>query len=89
MNLKIVTLRDICLDYEFEVKDGPLHNLFKNFKNVLIHDLKIEKFADMYAQTIAYGLFSARVSHEGEFEIKNVENILPDTNPFLNNSAIH
>ena len=71
--------------YKFEIMDGPLHKLFLNFKNILIHDLKIDNFADMYAQTISYGLFSARASHEGEFKIDNISAMIPNTNPFLKN----
>jgi len=43
-----------------EDPDGPLHGQFKAFREVLIHDLTEKQFADMYAQTIAYGLFTAR-----------------------------
>lgn len=71
--------------YKFEIKNGPLHKLLNNFKKTLIHDLKIDNFADMYAQTIAYGLFSARTSHEGEFKIDNISAMIPNTNPFLRN----
>ena len=34
------------------------------FHEALIHDLERRRFADMYAQTIAYGLLSARVSRQ-------------------------
>lgn len=71
--------------FEYEMKNGPLHNLFDNFEQVLIHDLTIDSFADMYAQTIAYGLFSARASHEGDFEVEDITAMIPNTNPFLKN----
>ena len=35
----------------------------EGFKKALIHDLTEDQFADMYAQTIAYGLLSARITH--------------------------
>jgi len=58
-----IQIRDRIKDvFEYEMKNGPLHNLFDNFEQVLIHDLTIDSFADMYAQTITYGLFSARAS---------------------------
>ncbi len=38
---------------------GPLHALHQAFRETLIHDLDADQFADMYAQTLAYGLFSA------------------------------
>lgn len=43
-----------------EQETGTLHGQLQAFREVLIHDLKEEQFADMYAQTICYGLFSAR-----------------------------
>ena len=44
-----------------ETKDGPLTKLMKAFQESLIHDLTPEDFADMYAQTITYGLLSSRI----------------------------
>ena len=43
-----------------EQETGALHSQYEAFKKVLIHDLAEEQFADMYSQTICYGLFSAR-----------------------------
>jgi len=43
-----------------EEEEGTLHSQLQAFREVLIHDLTEEQFADMYAQTICYGLFSAR-----------------------------
>ena len=54
------------------------------FKQVLINDLSPEQFADMYAQTICYGLFAARCNHIGSgFTRQNAGADLPKTNPFL------
>jgi len=44
-----------------ETEDGPLTKLMKAFQESLIHDLTPDDFADMYAQTIAYGLLSSRI----------------------------
>ena len=41
---------------------GPLTKLMKAFQKALVHDLDEEGFADMYAQTITYGLLSARIT---------------------------
>jgi len=71
--------------YDYELASGPLHKLFESFKKVLIYDLEVDTFADMYAQTIAYGLFSAKATHEGEFAIDKVSAMIPTTNPFLRN----
>ena len=45
-----------------ETADGPLTKLMKAFQESLIHDLTADDFADMYAQTIAYGLLSSRIA---------------------------
>jgi len=78
------TIRDLVLEvYDLEHSGGPLHQLHLSFKMVLIHDLTVEDFADMYAQTVTYGLFSARVTQEGDFSIQDVVAMIPNTNPFL------
>ncbi len=45
-----------------ETESGPLTKLMKAFQTALVHDLDEVGFADMYAQTIAYGLLSARIT---------------------------
>ena len=63
-----------------ETDDGPVTKLMKAFQEALIHDLDADGFADMYAQTIAYGLLSARIANpSGDSTAEN----LPVTNPFL------
>lgn len=54
--------------YEAERQDGYLHQLLTSFQRELLPTLKLKaenekdySFADIYAQTIAYGLFTARV----------------------------
>ncbi len=63
----------------------PLHDQLKGFRLVLIHDLTPEQFADMYSQTICYGLFAARCNAPaGErFTRQSAGYALPKTNPFL------
>ena len=42
----------------------------------------------MFAQTLAYGLFAARVNHdptEGKFQRRDAAREIPSTNPFLRN----
>ena len=48
-----------------ETESGPLTTLMKAFQTALVHDLDEAGFADMYAQTIACGLLSARISDPG------------------------
>jgi predicted helicase len=71
-----------------ESENGELRKLLKGFKTALIHDLDEKQFADMYAQTITYGLFSAAVSRTvpgaGTAVVQgNVVDMVPVTNPFL------
>jgi hypothetical protein len=53
------------------------------FREALIHDLKEDDFADTYAQTITYGLLTARVSRPAGLVAENVRDMVPITNPFL------
>ena len=66
-----------------ETKHGPLTTLMKAFKDALIHDLDAEGFADMYAQTIAYGLLSARITNPQSSTVDDLHIQIPVTNPFL------
>ncbi len=70
-----------------EEKAGSLHNQMLGFQEVLLHDLTESQFADMYAQTICYGLFAARCNIAGkntvEFTREHAAYDLPKTNPFL------
>ncbi len=62
----------------------PLHDQMQSFRKVLLPDLTEAQFADLYAQTIAYGLFSARCnSHTPPFTRLNAGQAVPRTNPFL------
>lgn len=64
---------------------GSLHDQLKGFREVLLHDLSYSDFADMYAQTICYGLFAAKCTAKvGEqFTRDTAARQLPKTNPFL------
>ncbi|MFO5527042.1 MAG: type ISP restriction/modification enzyme, partial [Cuspidothrix sp.] len=55
---------------EIETTTEELTQLKEIFKKLLLLDIDNDKFADMYAQTIAYGLFTAKIGHAqnpGEF----------------------
>ncbi|MEI8171895.1 MAG: type ISP restriction/modification enzyme [Deltaproteobacteria bacterium] len=70
-----------------EGEEGALHMQMDGFRKVLLHDLTAEQFADMYAQTICYGLFAARCNTRLEkgnhFIREHAAFDLPKTNPFL------
>lgn len=80
--------RQILSTYAQEGRQGPLHDQQKAFQETLIPDLSAAQFADMYAQTMAYGLFGAAVrwtsaNKQGEFNRYTAEQWLPATNPFM------
>lgn len=68
---------------KLETDQGPLRSLMQAFKKALIQDLTDEQFADMYAQTIAYGLLSARITHPDPVKAETLPDLIPVTNPFL------
>lgn len=55
------------------------------FKEVLIHDITPRQFADIYAQTIAYGMFAARLNDKTleNFTRQEAATLIPKSNPFL------
>lgn len=55
------------------------------FKQILLHDLNNKTFADIYAQTICYGMFAARLHDDTPDTFSRLEaaTLIPKTNPFL------
>jgi len=79
------TIREI---FKQEEEEGPLHAQLAAFKKVLLPELDPHDFADMYAQTIAYGLFTALTDPDldvpqDRFDRHSAAHHLPKTNPFL------
>ncbi len=70
---------------EHETEHGWLHDWLAAFRGTLVPDLDENTFADMFAQTLAYGLFAARVhAPPGKpFSREMAACNLPKTNPFL------
>lgn len=66
-------------------KSGSLWHQLLAFKEVLNKDLDPTRFADLYAQTIAYGLFAARIHDTTPltFSRQEAANLIPHSNPFL------
>ena len=62
---------------------GPITSLMAAFSEALIDDLDEDGFADMYAQTIAYGLLSARITNPSGESADDLPSAMPITNPFL------
>jgi predicted helicase len=66
-------------------EDSTLKDQMKAFKTILIHDINAEDFADIYAQTITYGMFAARL-HDPTlptFSRQEAAELIPKSNPFL------
>ena len=71
-----------------ETLPEELHQLKQTFQKILILDIDNQSFADMYAQTIAYGLFTAKIGHAqnpGKFIFNriNASIYISDRIPFL------
>jgi len=66
-------------------EDSTLKDQMNAFKQILIHDITPKAFADVYAQTIAYGMFAARL-HDPTlptFSRQEAAELIPKSNPFL------
>ncbi|MBL0687045.1 MAG: N-6 DNA methylase [Sulfurospirillum sp.] len=73
---------------EEDIKDENLTDIYgqyKTFQEMLIHDMSSKDFADMYAQTITYGMFTARYHDEtlNTFSREEAAKLVPHSNPFL------
>ncbi len=68
-------------------QDSSLKDQMTAFKQVLIHDIKPSEFADIYAQTVAYGMFAARLNDTApeDYSRQKAAELIPKTNPFLRN----
>jgi len=79
-----------------EADSGPMRTMLAAFRKNLIHDLDDDGFADMFAQTICYGLLAASISRlstdpaivasgmaQPKLVADNIADMVPRTNPFL------
>ena len=80
-------LRDIIEQALIQDGDAPteLRGYMMAFQQVLIHDITPKTFADIYAQTIAYGMFAARMhdNSPADFTREEAAHLIPKSNPFL------
>ncbi|MFQ5534900.1 MAG: type ISP restriction/modification enzyme [Sphingomonadales bacterium] len=67
------------------LRDMPIHGQLDGMRQILIHDMTADDYADMEAQTICYGMFSARfhTPDKDTFTRETAQFRLPSTNPFL------
>lgn len=86
MGAKARRIRDnvtIFLAKEDE-RNTEIEKMYQMMKELLVHDLSPEKFADMYAQTLVYGLFVARYNDKTPtFSRQEARDLVPKSNPFL------
>jgi len=66
-------------------ENSTLKDQMDAFKLILIHDITAEGFADVYAQTITYGMFAARLHDPtlATFSRQEAFELIPKSNPFL------
>jgi predicted helicase len=70
---------------EVNQENSTLKDQMEAFKQILIHDITPKGFADVYAQTIAYGMFAARL-HDPTlptYSRQEAAELIPKSNPFL------
>jgi predicted helicase len=69
----------------YESANNSLREQFAAFQLVLIHDINPKEFADIYAQTITYGMFAARLHDPtlDTFSRQEAADLIPKSNPFL------
>lgn len=81
----IASILSNALEKKASKEDKELHVKLSAFKDFLVHDMSEEQFADLYAQTIVYGLFIARIYDKNSktFNIQKASDLIPEINPFL------
>lgn len=76
--------KSLDFDDENDNRSG-LKKQMLSFKQMLIHDIDNKAFSDIYAQTIAYGMFAARYHDPSlpTFSRQEAATLIPKSNPFL------
>ncbi len=85
-------MRDAALKtLEGEPSTGTLRGWQAAFEKTLLPHLPAQEFADMYAQTLTYGLFAAKVTVGAGQDLRRdtAAGLLPETNPFLKKLFYH
>lgn len=76
---------------EEKLENTALKQQYETFKEILIHDLTPKGFSDIYAQTLAYGMFAARLHDKSldTFSRQEAAELIPKSNPFLRKLFSH
>ncbi|MDI9409118.1 MAG: N-6 DNA methylase [Candidatus Pacebacteria bacterium] len=66
-------------------RSSALYSQYQAFRENLIQDIATKEFADLYAETLAYGLFAARLNalDGSQFSRTAILHYMPRSNPFL------
>jgi hypothetical protein len=72
-------LRDEVIRPELAHKQKDIYGFYEAFQKYLIAGLTEEQFADLYAQTITYGLFAARTRAQNSFNRRMAHDLIPST----------
>ena len=75
-------------------EESVINAQYKAFEKMLINDLSQEQFTDIYAQTITYGLFTAKIQQyktamDAKFSRQDAAKFIPASNPFLRKLFYH
>jgi predicted helicase len=81
----LANIIDNALESKEENGNNSLNDQLTGFREVLIHDITHKEFSDIYAQTIAYGMFAAKLNDETAtiFTRGKAAQLIPLSNPFL------
>jgi hypothetical protein len=93
MGGKAQRIRDNLLQFlsNDSEKNSEIKKIYKTLQKLLVHDLNDDSFADMYAQTLVYGLFVARYHDTSpeNFSRREARELVPKSNPFLRHFFDH
>jgi predicted helicase len=70
-------LKDEIVSEELKLGTKSIRGFYDVFKEFLIAGINEEEFADLYSQTITYGLFAARLRAEKDFNRKLAYSYIP------------
>lgn len=70
-------LKDEIVTEELKIGTKSIHSFYEAFKEFLIAGISENEFADLYSQTITYGLFAARLRAEKDFNRKLAYSLIP------------
>ncbi|HMS32442.1 MAG TPA: N-6 DNA methylase, partial [Candidatus Saccharibacteria bacterium] len=76
---------------EDESRAVEITKIYQLMQKMLVADMSPASFADMYAQTLVYGLFVARYSDQSpeSFSRSEARDLVPHSNPFLRHFFDH